>query len=102
MGFIGKGVVLIASAELQIRGGIHRILFLHENVCCGYSLEAPWLGNSNEYHNRCICGEIRRMSILFGRKGTLSSGYMEIACGFFSISGISCMLLHYSWFLNLQ
>ena len=28
---------------LQIRGGIHIIffLFLHENICCGYSLEAP-------------------------------------------------------------
>ena len=24
-------------------------LFLHENVCCGYSLEAPHWGTSNEY-----------------------------------------------------
>ena len=24
-------------------------LFLHENVCCGYSLEAPWQGASNDY-----------------------------------------------------
>ena len=24
-------------------------LFLDENVCCGYSLEAPWRGASNEY-----------------------------------------------------
>ena len=24
-------------------------LFLHENICCGYSLEAPWRGASNEY-----------------------------------------------------
>ena len=24
-------------------------LFLHENICCGYSLEAPWQGASNEY-----------------------------------------------------
>ena len=24
-------------------------LFLHENVCCGYSLEAPRRGASNEY-----------------------------------------------------
>ena len=31
--------------------GIHIIffLFLHENICCGYSLEAPRLGASNEY-----------------------------------------------------
>ena len=24
-------------------------LFLHENICYGYSLEAPWRGTSNEY-----------------------------------------------------
>ena len=24
-------------------------LFLHENICCGYSLEAPRQGASNEY-----------------------------------------------------
>ena len=29
-------------AQLQIREGIHIIfLFLHENIYCGYSLEAP-------------------------------------------------------------
>ena len=25
-------------------------LFLHENICCGFSLKAPQLGTSNEYH----------------------------------------------------
>ena len=25
------------------------LLFLHENICCGYSLEAPQWGTSNEY-----------------------------------------------------
>ena len=36
---------------LQIRGGIHIIffLFLHEYICCGYSLEMPRQGASNEY-----------------------------------------------------
>ena len=36
---------------LQIRGGSHIILvlFLHENICCGYSLEVPWQGASDEY-----------------------------------------------------
>ena len=36
---------------LQIRDGIHIIffLFLHKNICCGYSLEAPCWGASNEY-----------------------------------------------------
>ena len=24
-------------------------LFLNENICCGYSLEVPWRGTSNEY-----------------------------------------------------
>ena len=24
-------------------------LFLNENICCGYSLEAPWRGASNAY-----------------------------------------------------
>ena len=24
-------------------------LFPHENICCGYSLEVPWRGTSNEY-----------------------------------------------------
>ena len=39
-------------------------LFLHKNICCGYLLEAPRLGASNEYHNICFCGEIRK--ILYG------------------------------------
>ena len=34
--------VLIRSASF---------LFLHKNICCGYSLEAPRWGASNEYHN---------------------------------------------------
>ena len=25
-------------------------IFLHGNICCGYSLKVPWLGASNEYH----------------------------------------------------
>ena len=39
--------------------------FRHENICCGYSLEAPRRGveaprrgASNEYHNICFYGEI--------------------------------------------
>ena len=35
-------------------------LFLHENICCWYSLEAPRWGASNEYHNICFCWEIRK------------------------------------------
>ena len=35
-------------------------LFLHKNICCGYSLEAPH-GASNEYHTIWFPGEIRRL-----------------------------------------
>ena len=42
--------------ELQIRGVVRKIfyLFLHENICCGYSLEAPWQGTSMCTHNICF------------------------------------------------
>ena len=29
-------------------------LFLHENICCGYSLEVPQRGTSNEYLQHII------------------------------------------------
>ena len=41
-----------ASAWFQLRGSIHKnvsLLFLYENICCGYSLEVPRRGTSNEY-----------------------------------------------------
>ena len=34
-----------------IRKLLISFLFLHNNICCGYSLEAPSSGASNEYHN---------------------------------------------------
>ena len=39
------------SSKIQIRLGIQIIffLFLHENICCSYSLEVPHRGTSNEY-----------------------------------------------------
>ena len=40
---------------------IYIFLFLDKNICCGYSLEAPWRGASNEYHNICFCREIRKL-----------------------------------------
>ena len=37
-------------------------LFLHENICCGYSLEAPHWGASNEYPQHIyFLGEIRKL-----------------------------------------
>ena len=35
-------------------------LFLHGNIFCGYSLEAPQCDISNEYHNICFYGKIRK------------------------------------------
>ena len=52
---------------------IHIILFLflHGSICCGYSLEVPWWGASNEYHDICFCREVRKISILFWWKTCL-------------------------------
>ena len=32
-----------------------------QNIDCGYSLEPPRQGGSNEYHNLCFCAEIRKI-----------------------------------------
>ena len=42
------------------------LLFLHENICCGYSLEAPRQGASNDNHNIHFCGEIRKVFVILG------------------------------------
>ena len=38
-------------------------LFLHKNICYGYSIAATWHGASDEYRNISFCGEIRNMSL---------------------------------------
>ena len=35
--------------------------FLLKNIDCGYSLEPPRRGGSNEYHNLCFRAEIRKL-----------------------------------------
>ena len=40
-------------------------LFLHENIMLSYSLEAPQGSASNEYHNICFHGEIRKMICVY-------------------------------------
>ena len=50
-------------------------LFLHKNIQCGYSLEAPQNGASNEYHNICFSGEIRKKINTFELKNT---SYLEL------------------------
>ena len=43
---------------------IYFFLFLHENICCGYSCEAPEQGTTNEYPQR-FQGETRKLFILY-------------------------------------
>ena len=52
---------------------VNIFLFLHENICCGYSLEAPQWGALMNTLNICFCGEIRIKSKVFRWKSTLSS-----------------------------
>ena len=35
-------------------------LFLYENICCGYSLEAPHRGASNEYPQHMFLGRNKK------------------------------------------
>ena len=57
------------DAQLQIRyifnWKVLVFLFLHENFCCGYSLEVPHWGASNEYPKQVffLSGEIRKRSV---------------------------------------
>ena len=65
----------VLEAELQIRGGIHIIFFLfrHENICCGYSLEAPRRGASNEYPQHMFSWRNKKdISIFRMKKNALS------------------------------
>ena len=65
-------------SQLQIRGGSHMIffLFLHENICCGYSLKRLGEALLMSTHNICFRAEIRKVSIFFvekkKKKSTLS------------------------------
>ena len=56
--------ILVRTLYMYTRGIF--FLFLYENICCGYTLEAPQQGAFNEYHNICFCGEIRKNINIFG------------------------------------
>ena len=45
-----------------------------QKTCCGYSLEAPCQGASNEYHNIWFCGEMRK---LFSRTSWINKKNMN-------------------------
>ena len=71
----------ILNIATDKRGYPHNnLLFLHENICCGYSLEAPRRGASNDLgeallmstHNICFHGEIRKYQHFSDEKSALS------------------------------
>ena len=47
------GIKMFLSRRHSSRYGVN-ILFHHKNICCGYSLEAPHWGASNEYPQHMI------------------------------------------------
>ena len=57
--------------------GIHIIffLFLHENICCGYSLEVPQRGASNVYPQHMFSW--RNKKDFSGEKSALSVSMLE-------------------------
>ena len=62
--------VCLKTAQLQIGGGIHIIFFsfLDENICCGYSLEAPRRGASNEYPQHMFLSRNKKDISIFQMK----------------------------------
>ena len=47
-------------------------MFFQENICSGYSLEAPRGGTSHKYDNVCFPRDLRKLSILLDEKLALS------------------------------
>ena len=43
---------------------------LHEYICCGYLLEAPQQGTSNEYNIVCFYGELKKNISTFQLKNS--------------------------------
>ena len=76
--------LLLATAHDK-RGYQINIFLIHVSpwiYICGYSLETPQQGTSNEHHNICFCGEIRKISILFGwkRRHIWCYGWLTVYC----------------------
>ena len=55
---IAPSKALLSTKKIKV---LISIIFFHKNICCGYSLEMPRRGASNEYHNICFLGEIRKI-----------------------------------------
>ena len=73
-------IIFKSYAYPQIRGDIHIIffLFLHKNICCLYSLEAPCQGTSNEYKQHMFLWPNKNISIFFDWKRSALSGAMHM------------------------
>ena len=68
--------LLFILAYLQVGVGIMKIffLFLHKNLCYGYSLEAPQWGTSNEYPEHRFSWRNKKKISIFGCKKSALSG----------------------------
>ena len=67
---------------------LRSFLFLDENICCGYSLEAPRRGASNEYHNICFRQEIRK----------ILCGYPLLSVAMINLSRVTTLTTEFSSF----
>ena len=57
-------------------------LFLHKNVCCGYSLEVPHQDASNEYPQHMFsCRNKKNINTLVLKKKHLIKSYVSILFG---------------------
>ena len=66
---------------------LYFFLFLHKNMCCGYSLEESQWDTFKEYQNVCFCGEIR--IVLYGYfflSGTMKVSLTKHFLNWFSVS----------------
>ena len=62
-------------------------LWIHKNICCGYSLESPWRGDSNEYP--------QHMFLWINKKN-----YLKIITKY-SLYLFHCSLLIITWSVNV-
>ena len=68
----------MSTRNICFRGQIRKIsLFVHENICCGYSLEAPRRGTSNEYPQHMFSWTNKKNINTFGLKKSTLTGAMS-------------------------
>ena len=55
-------LIHIQTSDISLQGYTLLFLFLLKNIDCGYSLEPPRRGGSNEYHNLCFEQKYEKIS----------------------------------------